>query len=206
MTMKRVLQLASLILAPFLMFGQSVPSEAKRAITVSDTIATVRAADPAYFYGVSSEGRVAKFSPDGKKFLVVVRKGNLNNNTNEFSVLLFKTDEALSSPKPDLLLTMSSSSNRNAILHLKWLAESQTIAFLGENQGEVPQVYTFDLRTRQLQKLTTHATALTSYDITPDGGTVIFIAGLPVTKFIGSEAAQRGGIVITNQSLSQLLA
>src|SRR5207253_4550473 len=122
-------------------------------------------------------GLVAHFSPDGKRFVVVLRRGNLKQNTNDFSLLLYQTDTVFHSPKPDILLRMSSSSPyRAAISEIGWLADSETLAFLGESPDEVSQVYTFNVRTRLLKKLTNHPTAITSYALTGDGRELVFAA------------------------------
>src|SRR5437762_10034775 len=68
------------------------------SITVRDAIELTRLADPDYFHNSGSKGRVPLFSPDGKLFLILLRKGNLEKNTNEFSLLLYRTAEALRSP------------------------------------------------------------------------------------------------------------
>src|SRR5690242_3125056 len=57
----------------------------KRPLTVADSIRMTRFGDPQYDLGAASKGLVAKFSPDGKRFVVVLRKGNLATNTNEYS-------------------------------------------------------------------------------------------------------------------------
>src|SRR5262249_30575733 len=114
---------------------------ARRPVMIEDAIAMRRLADPVYVGGGSSTGRVALFSPDGTKFIVVLRKGNVGNNTNEYSLLLWETDEIFRSPKPDSLLTLTSSSNRPAIQAVSWLNDNTTIFFLGEHAGEVQQLY-----------------------------------------------------------------
>src|SRR5690242_13977463 len=48
----------------------------KRPLTVADSIRMTRFGDPQYDLGAASKGLVAKFSPDGKRFVVVLRKGN----------------------------------------------------------------------------------------------------------------------------------
>src|SRR5882762_7660566 len=108
-------QVASILLAPLVTHSQNISPETKRPITVADAIGMIRLADPDYFQSGSSQGRVVQFSPDGKKFVVALRKGNLDKNANEFSLLLFQSADAFSPPKPDRLLTKSSSSNRDAI-------------------------------------------------------------------------------------------
>jgi dipeptidyl aminopeptidase/acylaminoacyl peptidase len=67
--------------------------DAKRPISTTDAVQTTRLADHEYFQGDSSEGRVAHFSQNGKRFIVVLKKGNPEQNTNEFSLLLFRTSE-----------------------------------------------------------------------------------------------------------------
>jgi hypothetical protein len=58
-----------------------------KSIEVSDAIEMTRLGDHDYFWGASSKGRVALFSPDRSAFLVVLRKGNIVSDTNEFSPL-----------------------------------------------------------------------------------------------------------------------
>ena len=137
----------------------------RRPVTIEDAIAMRRLADPAYVGGSSSTGRVALFSPDGTKFIVILRKGNVGNNTNEYSLLLWETDEIFRSPNPDRLLTLTSSSNRPAIRAVSWLEDNSTIFFLGEHPGEVQQLYRFDCGTRRLTLVTHSPTNVLSYGI-----------------------------------------
>ena len=179
---------------------------AKRRVTVADAIEMVRLADPAYFLGNPSQGRVANFSPDGKQFLIALRRGNLQRNVNEFSLLLLPTSEALSHAPPNLLVEMSSSSNRDAIRYAKWLSDNQTIAFIGEDSGQVSQVYTCNTRTKRLEKLTNHPTGISRYDITPDGRELIFEADPPAKEIVVEEKGRQGSIVIADQQLPDILA
>ncbi len=165
-----------------------------------------RLADDFYFKGGSSAGRVAHFSPDGKQFTIILKKGNVELNTNEFSLLLFHTADALRSPRPEVLLTMSSSSNRDAIKNVNWLEDSETVAFIGENPGEVPQVYTFNVSTKGLTPVTNHSTAIVNYAISKNGKEVFFAADPPRTRFADTEEARRAGIVITTQSIDRILS
>lgn len=196
----------------WLMFGstvngqeQSEPQQ-RRQVGVADVIEMTRLSDPDYSRSGSSIGHVAHFSPDGKQFVVILRKGNLEKNINEYSLLLFQTADAFHSPEPDRLLTMASSSNRDAIRAVKWLGDNETIAFLGENPGEASQIYTFSLRSRKLETLTSNPTAVTSYDITADGRQFIFEATLPVKNVAETGSARREGIVIGSQWLPDILA
>lgn len=186
--------------------GREFSSDGKRPITVADAIEMTRLADPSYFLTGSSQGRVALFSPDGRRFVVLLRKADLRKNVNTFSLLLFQTAQAFHSPKPDLLLRMSSSSNRDAIRSVKWLRDSRTIAFLGENPGELPQVYTLDVASRRLERRTNYSAVIRGYDITPDGHELIFSAEDPVPASGARARARREGVVISSQSLDEILS
>jgi len=146
----------------------------------------------------------ARFSPNGSRFVIVLKKGNLEQNVNEFSLLLYHTPDAFHSPRPDVLLTMSSSSNRPAIANARWITNG-TVAFLGENPGELPQIYTLDVVTKHLNKLTNHPDPIVQYDINTSANTIIYIADPPRTKRMDGQQVQRTGAVITEPSLYSVL-
>ena len=177
----------------------------RRFLTVADAIRTTRLADAEYGGGTPSIGRVAQFSPDGKRFAIVLVKGSLESNTNEFSIALYETSNAFAGPRPNILLRMSSSSNRPAISRIKWLEDNDTITFLGEKIGELPQVYALHAATRRLNQLTHHPSSVVDYDMNPNGD-VVFIADPPKEKILDTDKARRDGIVITTQFLQNLLA
>ncbi len=183
--------------------SESVPG--KRPVTVADSIRMTRLGDPLYGLGVPSKGLVAKFSPDGKRFVVVLRKGNLETNTNEYSLILFATDEVFRSPNPRVLLSMSSSSNRPAIQNVVWLEDNDTILFLGENPGETTQIYSFKCSSTQLKKLTNHATNLSSFAAAAKGSEIVFAAENSAVPF-GNENSARRGINVTSEALEDLIA
>ena len=191
----------------FLLSLSAHAQEGRRGVTVRDAISMTCLADRGYFLGASpSEVSVAHFSPDGKRFAVVLEKGNLENNTNEFSLILFETSEVFRSADPQVLLTMSSSSNKMAIQDIKWLDDNKTIVFIGETPGQIPELYTFNVDAKHLERITNHSTPIVSYDISADGSQVIFEALPPALPTVDSKEAQRRGIVIRTQYLGELLA
>lgn len=174
-------------------------------ITVSDTIRMTKLGDASYFAGGSAQGRVGHLAPDGSKALVILRRGNLEKNTNDYSLLLWNTADLFSGGTPQLLLTMSSSSNRGGIADIRWLPDNRTITFLGEHPGEEHQLYEFDVDSRNLKKLTDHATSITSYSLTPDGNGIAYIAQAPAER-LWNNSAERDGVVISSQSIADLIA
>lgn len=185
---------------------QAVPSAPKkRLVTVQDGIELTRLADPDYGLSLRPAEGFARFSPDGKLFVILLKKGDMANDTNEFSLLLFHSAEALDSPKRDVIVKMASSSNRDAISNVRWLADGHTLVFLGENRDEVSQVFSFDIKNRRLKRLTHHPTAITSYDITSDGRELVFLADPIVDRAECDRKARRYGIVVVDQQLPDLI-
>jgi dipeptidyl aminopeptidase/acylaminoacyl peptidase len=179
--------------------------QSKRPVAVADAIRMTKLGDHQYFSGGSSEGRVAQFSPDGKQFVVVLRKGNLEQNTNEFSLLLWRTDEVFQSPKPKTILTLSSSSNREAIADITWL-DNQTLAFLGEHPGEVRQVYTLNTRTRHLTRITNHVANVLGYRFVGQRQhRIVFTAEEQIGTIFDQKAPHQGFVVPLSQTLSHLI-
>lgn len=176
--------------------------EKKRPVTIADGIEMTRLAYPNYVSGVSSKGVAVEFSPNGEQFALILQKGVLKDGVNEFVLLRFRTSEVFRSAKPDVLARFYSSSNRDGISHLRWLADSETVVFLGERRGEVSQIYTLNVRTRRLRQLTAHNTAVTSYDITPNGRTLLFVADAPENK---AKISHSDEVLIDGQWLPDLL-
>jgi hypothetical protein len=182
------------------------PLASRRAVTVADTIEMVRVAGDSHYYdGRPPSLPLAYFSPDGDQFVVVLRKGNLGTNANDYSMVLFQTSKAFDSPTPDLLLRMSSVSNFDAIRQIEWV-DRDTIAFLGENGPASAQVYTFDLPTRRLEKRTQHASGVREYRVRANGREVLFLADGTSRKENLEPVPARDAMVITTETLAGILA
>src|SRR6266702_2956965 len=180
------------------------PLSPKR-ITVADVIQMTRWADDGYFHGGPGLQPVAVFSPDRKHFAIVVKKGNIAQNTNDYSLLLYETQSALSHPEPQVLLTMASASNGEGIKSPHWLSDNRTMAFVGEDRENLASVFAIDIATKRITKLTNHPTAIIAFDITGDGNTLIYEAFESLRKTLNTEETRRHGILITTQYPSELL-
>jgi dipeptidyl aminopeptidase/acylaminoacyl peptidase len=95
---------------------------------------------------------------------------------------------------------MSSSSNRDAIAHIKWLNDSETVVFLGERPGETPEIYSLNVETKRLKKLTNNSTPVLAYDISDDGQVIVYEAAAERKEDEGK--TRKSGIVITTQNPS----
>lgn len=176
----------------------------KRAVTVADSIQMTRFGDPDYIGGGSAKGIVAKFSPNGERFVVLLKRGNLQDNTNEYSLVLFKTAEAFHLPTPRTLVSMSSSSNRPAIYNVVWLNDNDTLLFMGEHSGEKSEIYSIQCNSRKLTRLTNHDTNLTLFVTTPSGDEIAYVAENQV-KSLTSDSIARNGFNVTHEVVSDLI-
>lgn len=173
--------------------------EAKRLVTVADAIGMVRVANA----GIDP---LASFSPDHKRVVVVLSRGNLEQNTVDYWLLLWRTDELLNSAAPKRILTLSSSSKRPAIQNVTWLHDNNTIMFLGEKIGELQQLYRLDIEHGVLTKLTNHSTSVLSYSSTPDGSKFVFTAETQPASIFDDHALNRGYVVNARKDpISKLL-
>ena len=187
--------LALSFLVPFATLGGT---NARRPVSVADAITMTTLSDERYFLGDSADGRVAQFSPDGKWFTVLLEKGDIEHNTNVYSLLLFETGRAFESPKPIVLLTLASSSSRPAIAAPKWLPDNETLIFLCEKDRETAQVCTLNKGTGRLAQRTRHETRVLSFDASSDGRTIVFLAEPPARVSRSVESSQ--AVVVTAQA------
>ncbi len=185
--------------------AQDAERTRRRSVTVRDAIEMTKIGDPGYFAGGPSAGRVAQFSPDGERFVVVLRKGDVARNVNEFSILLWRTREVFRRPKPDTVLTMASSSNRPAISDVRWFSDDETIAFIGAEPGDARQLYTLDLRTRALTQVTRSASDVVAYSVSPTGHAYAYTVEVSPDD-LWNATTVRDGVVVTTQWLSMLIA
>ena len=146
----------------------------------------------------------AYFSPDRKQFVIVVKKGNLEKNTNDYSLLLFRASEAFKSPTPRVLASMSSSSNREAVTDVVWLSDNDSVLFLGENPGENAQLYSVSSRSGTLRRLTYHPTNLIEFSSDARGEIVVYAAEKPAEPVL-TDKGLREGVTVANEDMSDLL-
>jgi dipeptidyl aminopeptidase/acylaminoacyl peptidase len=178
-------------------------SAAKSAVTVADAIEMTQIGYQPAHDDYRSHDNVVEFSPDRSKFVFVTSRGNLKNNTVEFSLLVFRTADAFGSPAPEVVATLASSSNRDAITKINWLPDNDTIVFLGEQPGENPQVYKVSCRTRQLVKLTNQPTLIADYAVSRAGDRIIYLAPPELGPVLSEEKLQRG-FAITSEHWVEL--
>lgn len=176
----------------------------QRRVTVADSI-EMSEIMPADSHSASTPDAPGLFSPDGRRFAVVLSRGELRSNTNVYTLLVYSTRKALSSQKPDASLRMSSTSNRPAIADLRWLGNGRTLYFLGEQPNSPAQVYSFSAKTGKLDRLTDQPTSVVSFDVSDDGRVLVYEAEPVPVDILETRRTRRQGFVLTGEELSTLL-
>lgn len=197
----RILLLAVIVAS---MEGNAQCRSDQRRVTVADSITMTEIAPPEPESGAHPDA-VGSFSPDGRHFATVVRKGDLGGNTNVYTLLLFSTRAVFATHKPEASVTMASNSNYPAIADLHWLRNGQNLLFLGEEPGTAAQVYSFDLVTRRLKRLTSHATSVVAFDASDDGRVIVFEAEPRPKDLLVAPPTRRHGFVVHGEELSTIL-
>jgi len=179
----------------------------RRLVTQEDAIRMTRIAGHGSVneYAGTLTHDFAYFSPDGKRFAIVLKRGNLEANTNEYSLMLFQTEDAFDKPEPKTLATMSSSSNREGIKDVAWLADSETILFLGEQAGETTQLYSLNCVTGKLRRLTNHPTNLIAFSSDDEGHAIVYAVERPRAPVINARS-RREAIVVNDEAMADLLS
>jgi dipeptidyl aminopeptidase/acylaminoacyl peptidase len=163
----------------------------KRVVTVEDAITMTRVAGSqnTAFY---PKNNFAVFSPNGRYFAVVVTRGDLERNANEYSLLLFRTSAITHGARPRRAVVFLSSSNRAGISEVEWLDDNDTILFLGSRGNEPTQLYSLRCSSQKLSKLTSHQTSLLSYGISEKADSVVYAAEAPRRNLVDDKTLREG--------------
>jgi dipeptidyl aminopeptidase/acylaminoacyl peptidase len=172
----------------------------RRPLTVADAIEATRAL---HTYGSDP----VLISPDGKKYLIILQRGDLARNGSWVELLSGSTAsiEAASHPIVVARLFSTSTAQTNELIkYVRWLGDNERVAFLWDSGQGPPQVVEVDVKTHAVRNLTHHSTRIQEYDISRDGLTLIFTAQRPRDRSKLSAMGQTG-FAVTDQSIWSLL-
>lgn len=180
------------------------PERSGRPVTVADTIEMTQTGAGNSFDAAALRGKAVEFSPDGSKFAFTTQKGDLKKDVISFSVWVYDTATAVASPKPRLVATLESSSNRPAISQLKWLRDNDTLVFLGEGPEETPQIYKVKASGGRLEKLTNQATPIVSFAMSDRANAFVYLAETKAPPIFSAKELRRGFFVAPDRRWDDL--
>lgn len=169
----------------------TAPTLRKRPVTVADAISMTRIVGTPFPYFSPKTG-FAAFSPNGKYFALVTARGDIEHNANDYSLLVFRTEDIAEHVTPKRLATFACTSNRAGISSVTWREDNDTILFLGSSGSEPTELYSVQYSTGQLRKLTEHRQSLVSYGLSGNGGTLVYAAERPERELIDRKTLRYG--------------
>jgi len=162
-------------------------------VTVADTITMTRLVDPdvalAPFLGLEFN-----YSPDKEHFIIVTRRGNLATDKNEYRLILYRSQDVrdflsqngdgrhkIPRPSGKILSIVSTPSNvgtarQHGVRNVTWLADNKTLAFIGDTGTAPGQVFTIDIKSGKVQKLTQHPRSVMAFKIHASPNGLLYLA------------------------------
>jgi dipeptidyl aminopeptidase/acylaminoacyl peptidase len=180
-----------------------VPGGTKHPVTVVDMVEMTRPGDTDYINHWAQLPNIVSFSPNKLRFAFVSQTPDIKYNVVSYSIWVFETNTALTSPKATALATLQSSSNRPAVSQLRWLPDNDTLIFLGEQLGGMPQIYRVRCSTRRLEALTSASRGISEFSIADVGNTFVYLAQAPHPVF-SKDMRQRGFFVTSGHRWEDL--
>jgi dipeptidyl aminopeptidase/acylaminoacyl peptidase len=175
---------------------------AKKPLTVADTIETKELMQ---FPG----GKAVLISPDGKRYLLAVRQGDLKRN-GTWQELYSGGTASLEDARPQLISRMFTTNTGEdkpthiAFSRIEWMSDSKRVAMLWSGGGtQAAKIMTVDVRTRRVETLTHHPTNIIQFKIAEDDS-ILYSALAPHSKDRAKELL-RDGFAVSSTSIYPLL-
>ena len=148
---------------------------------------------------------VETLSPQGGRFVVVVKRGNVRNMVNQYMMLLWKHG-ASGLMGPLRILKMSSSTYHPGInpATVTWSRNGRSITFLGARGDGHEEIYRFDLTSRTLKVLTRSKSSIISFSI-DSAGTAWAYGAVGAAESLWNRSTLAHGLPVTTQSMSTVL-
>lgn len=143
----------------------------------------------------SAEPQFSSISPDGKHILLLTMQGRISEGKNHYSLWMYNSENlkkfAVSrgnSPKPSGTIIYQFSTDDFShtygdglplpIRKLRWLDAGNRIAFILAKDGDAGDVYTLDIPTGNLRRLTNAEGQVIDYAISTEGNVVVYLANV----------------------------
>jgi hypothetical protein len=140
---------------------------------------TVREAIQATRVVSNLNGDTVLISPDRKKYLVVLERGDIERNGTWIELLCGGNTSLNVASSPVTITRLFSKSTvgvHDLINNIQWMRNGKSVTFLWNDGSRPAYVASVDLKTRKVRSLVRHSTAIVKYDISANGEGVVFIA------------------------------
>jgi len=150
---------------------------AKRPFTIEDSIELAEIVDPAQSTVIGIRPNqprgVPIYSSDAKYFLLVTQRGLVSTNQLESAIWLFDRKMVRDyvrgnsdvKPVPRKLISVRATSNTPVIADVRWVGNSDRVAFLAKNGSPYQRLFVVDLKTGSVHAITGEKVYVTSYEM-----------------------------------------
>jgi dipeptidyl aminopeptidase/acylaminoacyl peptidase len=191
----------------FAALGHAEASKSLNPFTVKDSIEIAYITNPVTWTVNRDPGLVPIISPDNKRVLVVTERGNLSSDCMESTIWMFDRKSVLNfadgisrvKPLPRVIARMRAKSNMAVISDVRWLGDSERIAFLGR-RSERPQLFIADVNHSRLQAVTSPEEYVSAFDIA--GDTMVYTTLAPAVEH---KISDQELVDITGQTIFSLV-
>jgi len=149
----------------------------------------------------------ALISPNEKRYLVVLQRGDVGRNGSWVELLSGSLSSVASAAKPHIvsrLFTKSKAPARDLIRNVRWLADNRHVVFMWDDDIERRRIVSVDVLTHRMETLVQHPNPMMMYDISRDGRTIVFIAQSP-RDTRENAALERNGFSIGGETIWTIL-
>ncbi len=178
-------------------------SPAKHPLTIADTIEAARAVP------LNMQGDRILLSPDGKRYLVVLIRGDIVRDGCWLEFISGGTESLDAATRFDTVARLFTNGKptgkaQRIIRGVRWLDDNESVGFLWDDGVIPPHLVTVNIRTHQVKTLT-HSTEIANYDIGKERQTVIYVApdAHDTSKL---DTLRREGFAVVNQDVWSLLS
>jgi hypothetical protein len=156
-----------------------------------------------YVGGIFQEDKIASFSPDKAHLVILLKRGDLEDNVMHYEIRLFDTSTVMHESDGVMLLGRDTSTNLPALEQVRW-ADNDTLTFIGRGPEEGSTVFSMDIYSRMLKPLAQSDRNIYAYAFDGQKKVVAFLAQQWHHNALTREE-QREGIIVKTQSLFGLL-
>ena len=214
-TCKRKRGLAAFVLCSIVVLLAGFPGNARSAETNKRAASAGDARQPWTVIDSVEATQVLKddrnkpvlISPDGKKYLVILARGDLGRNGCWVEFLTAETASLAAAARIRVvarLFSKSTAQMNDLIRNVRWLEDSSRVTFLWDDGVRPPRVVLLNVRTRGFETLTRVPNRVLRYDISGDGQIILFAAESRDDRSKRSEFEKRG-FAVNGQSIWALL-
>jgi hypothetical protein len=189
----------ALILGFLILSPSIVASKEKSPLSVANVIETRRV--------ITGLGKPVLISPDQRRFVIVLLQGDLRRNGNWIDILCgspLSMEAAM--PRTVLrLFTKSTAESTKLVQDLRWLPDSDRLAFLWDDGKTPAHLVTLSVSTGTMKTVAQGQTPIVQYDFSENGNVAVYTA-----RKIPDESAlarlRRGGFAVGDQPIWSFLA